>query len=455
MWGITGNSKLTTLNADSSYFYYSGKDEFTNLTHSKDTFSPINVTVDTLTGTGSHFYLRTDIEGQQSDTLHIKDGHDGTHTLYVRSHGQEPQGRESTALVRMDAGMATFQLGNPNGKVDAGLYLYDLASRSMTDNPNGKEWYLKSSGQKSPTGETVLGLSGMASAYAMYMGQLSDLRERLGEIRHGNGTDGLWVRGFTQENRLSGLGGIDFSQNFYGTSFGYDHLVEQNENNKWLLGLRGQITKADQRIDGLHDGSGDSRSYGIAAYATWQHGDGWYADTVLSWDWYDQDLKTRMLDGTRVHGSYNTCGGGLSQELGRTFSFDNGFFVEPQLQLSWYWMKGTDFTTSNGMDVDQDDMYALTGRAGLVLGKKWDLDEGRFFQPYLKAGVNHEFMGDQKVQINGIEFSDDLRGTRGYYGAGFDLQFAGNARLYAEFEREDGQKASTPWSVSAGLRVEF
>ena len=137
------------------------------------------------------------------------------------------------------------------------------------------------------------------------------------------------------------------------------------------------------------------------------------------------------------------------------FRFDDGFFVEPQLQLSWYWMKGTDFTTSNGMKVEQDDAYALTGRAGLVLGKKWDLDEGRYFQPYIKGGVNHEFAGDQKVLVNGIAFSDDLRGTRIYYGAGFDVQFASNARFYAEFEREDGNKASTPWSVSAGLRVEF
>lgn len=469
---MTGNSSVSSLTLENG-----GTVDLTHGRTDKTTTREFRtLTVDSLSsgtdGTGGTFVLRADIEADKADQVTIGNA-SGNHILDVKPTGAEP-GRQymNTWLVRQNTGNATFRL--KNGKVEAGLYLYDLAKRSGSSAttmaaaslapaaaapapaaPSPTEWYLKSSGKKSPTGETVLGLSGMASAYAMYMGQLSDLRERLGEIRHGNGTDGLWVRGFTQENRLSGLGGIDFSQNFYGTSFGYDHLVEQNENNKWLLGLRGQITRADQRIDGLHDGSGDSRSYGIAAYATWQHGDGWYADTVLSWDWYDQDLKTRMLDGTRVHGSYNTCGGGLSQELGRTFSFDNGFFVEPQLQLSWYWMKGTDFTTSNGMDVDQDDMYALTGRAGLVLGKKWDLDEGRFFQPYLKAGVNHEFMGDQKVQINGIEFSDDLRGTRGYYGAGFDLQFAGNARLYAEFEREDGQKASTPWSVSAGLHVEF
>lgn len=176
---------------------------------------------------------------------------------------------------------------------------------------------------------------------------------------------------------------------------------------------------------------------------------------MLTWDWYDQNLKTRMLDGTRVHGSYHTYAGGISQEVGRMFRFGEGFFIEPQLQLSWYWMKGTDFTTSNGMRVEQDDAYSLTGRAGLVLGKKWDLSEDRYFQPYLKGGVNHEFMGDQKVTVNGIAFSDDLRGTRLYYGTGFDVQFAPNARFYAEFEREDGHKASTPWSVSAGLRIDF
>lgn len=451
-WNMTGNSTLSslTLDGDATVDLTTGRQGKT------DAFRTL--TVDSLAGDGGLFTVGASLADGHADQVVINDAA-GAHRLFVLSSGTEPGVAATDFIVRKQQGTGTFSLANEGGKVDAGLYLYELASRDLgsTGNPDGREWYLQRSagGEKSPTGETVLGLSGMASAYAMYMGQLSDLRERLGEIRYGNGTDGLWVRGFTQENRLSGLAGIDFSQNFYGTSFGYDRLVEQNENNKWLFGVRGQLTKADQRIDGLHDGSGDSRSYGLAAYATWQHGDGWYADTVLSWDWYDQDLKTRMLDGTRVHGSYNTYAGGISQEFGRMFRFDDGFFVEPQVQLSWYWVKGTDFTTSNGMKVEQDDAYALTGRAGLVLGKKWDLDEGRYFQPYIKGGVNHEFAGDQKVTVNDIAFSDDLRGTRIYYGAGFDVQFASNARFYAEFEREDGNKASTPWSVSAGLRVEF
>ena len=414
------------------------------------TDAPAELKISHLSGAGD-FYLRTDMEADISDSVLVTESLSGAYNLHVKASGAEPvQVQTRSYLARAEQGVgaaaSAFSLKggkNVNGRemIDIGLHSYALETSERND---GREWYLARTEGFSPTGEMALGLSGMSSAYAMHMSHLSDLRERLGEIRYGNGTDGLWVRGFTEENRLSGLGGTDLSQNVYGTSFGYDRLLEQDENNKWLLGLRGQISRAHQRVDGLHGASGDNRSYGIAAYATWQHAEGWYADTVLSWDWYDQNLKTRMLDGTPVHGSYHSYAGGISQEVGRMFRFDNGLFIEPQLQLSWYWIKGMDFTTSNGMDVDQDDAHALTGRAGLVVGKKWDLDDSRYFQPYLKGGVRHEFMGDQKVTVNGIKFTNDLRGTRGYYGAGFDLQFASNARIYAEFEREDGQKASTP-----------
>lgn len=248
---------------------------------------------------GSTLKLKTDFATGRTDQVFIRYWTDGQYHIYVTPTGAKSGIPETNYLVRADeGGDATCALGNPGGKVDMGVYVYELARRELPipNTPDSDvsfyisvepqppiEWYLRRVGEeKSPTAETVLGLSGMASSYAMWMGQLSDLRERLGEIRYGNGTDGLWVRGFTQENRLSGLAGIDFSQNFYGTSFGYDHLVEQNENNRWLFGLRGQLTRAEQRIDGLHDGSGDSRSYGIAAYATWQHTDGWYSDTVLT-----------------------------------------------------------------------------------------------------------------------------------------------------------------------------
>lgn len=209
------------------------------------TDAPAELKISHLSGAGD-FYLRTDMEADISDSVLVTESLSGAYNLHVKASGAEPvQVQTKSYLARAEQGVgaaaSAFSLKggkNVNGRemIDIGLHSYALETSERND---GREWYLARTEGFSPTGEMALGLSGMSSAYAMHMSHLSDLRERLGEIRYGNGTDGLWVRGFTEENRLSGLGGTDLSQNVYGTSFGYDRLLEQDENNKWLLGLRG------------------------------------------------------------------------------------------------------------------------------------------------------------------------------------------------------------------------
>ena len=171
-----------------------------------------------------------------------------------------------------------------------------------------------------------------------------------------------------------------------------------------------------------------------------------------------------MLNGTKMYDDRSTCGLGTSLEVGRNmdFAFSNRgqdyWFLEPQLQLSWFWVKGGDFTSSNGMTIEQSDMASLTGRAGLVLGKKFSLEEKngvRYVQPYVKAGVNHEFLGDQKARINGVNMRSDLDGTRVYYGLGADWQVTDNLRLYMQAEREHGENFTREYNVSAGLKWRF
>ena len=130
-------------------------------------------------------------------------------------------------------------------------------------------------------------------------------------------------------------------------------------------------------------------------------------------------------------------------------------FLEPQVQLSWYRIAGESYSMSNGMTVHQHDVHSLTGRAGLVVGKQWDMEQGRCVQTYLKAGLNHEFLGKQEAEVNGISFSEALRGTRAYYGVGMDWKLSDRVRVYGEVEREDGHHLSTPWGISAGVRYAF
>ena len=188
-----------------------------------------------------------------------------------------------------------------------------------------------------------------------------------------------------------------------------------------------------------------------------------------------------MLDGTRVHDDRSSYGLGASMEAGRKidFAFSNEgrahwfhepvstsfvtegrahWFVEPQAQLSYFWVKGGDFTASNGMKIDQKNMDSLTGRAGFVLGKKFELNNensSHYIQPYMEVGLNHEFLGEQEARINGVHMTSELEGTRGYYRVGVDWQATDSLRLYIQTEREHGEHFSREYNVSAGLQWKF
>lgn len=458
-WNMTGSSAVSTLTLD---------DGIVDLTYDlpgATTFSQAGsrtLTVDTLNGSGGTFHVNTDIDADMTDQIIIANG-TGSHGVYVNPTGSGAT-REAmnSFIVQQQNGDGAFALANEGGRVDQGLYFYELAERS--GDAGAREWYLKRSGSDlTPTGETEAALSSLAGHYAMWYGQLTDLRKRLGEVRYGTQT-GLWVRGFADKSRLDGFAGAGFTQNLVGGSIGYDWLASSGDDSQWILGMQIRSGHADQDVTGRWGGYGDLTSVGGGLYSTWLHADGWYLDTVATLDWYEHEIRTGMTDGTRVHDDRSSWGVGLSLEGGRRFDFafsNNGldsWFVEPQLELSWFFVNGGDFTASNGMSVEQDNMHSLTGRAGVVLGRKFALEGGngsRYVQPYVKAGVNHEFLGEQKARFNGESFTSDLDGTRVYYGLGVDWQAADDLRLYMQAEREHGEHFTREYNVSAGLKFSF
>lgn len=469
-WNMTASSPVTNLqvaeNAEVNMTYGRGQ------LSGSDGFEPRILTASTLGGENGIFRMQVDIADDLADQLHVLGEASGNHQLAVSNTGAEPT-RESmnTYLVRHEQGSATFSLVGTT--VDAGVYKYGLQSRTDGD---ATEWYLMRQGQElTPTAEAVLGISGAISSYAMWTARLSSIRERIGEVRRdpvaaalardaagGSGAsedealyNGLWCRVFSGRNDLVGMAGGGFEQDFFGTEAGYDRLFAPDDSCYVLVGGRMQYSSANQSLYGNQRSAGDVDSYGVAAYASWYDREGWYADTVLSWDLIDQSLSTAMSDGTPVTASYDSYALGLSQEVGRMFRLRHQIFLEAQGQLSYYWMHGADYATSNGMVVRQQDMNALVGRVGLVLGKRWDIGKDSFIQPYIKGGVNYEFLGDRKVSVNSQTFRDDVRGLRAYYGVGVDWQLNRRVRFYGEFEREEGDYVSTPWSVNVGVRIAF
>ena len=73
----------------------------------------------------------------------------------------------------------------------------------------------------------------------------------------------------------------------------------------------------------------------------------------------------------------------------------------------------------------------------------------------MKAGITHEFLGDQTVTLNSLKMKSELDDTRLYAGIGVDWQALENMRLYLQAEKEHGDHFSRDYNISAGLKWQF
>lgn len=345
---------------------------------------------------------------------------------------------------------------------------------SLTNSSSGTgDWYLVRHDEAVPTEPGGIIDVGSTVAQAIsWMSEKNDLRRRLGEVRYGSQA-GAWAKAFNRKDRASGFSTGGFEQRSSGVHVGYDTLVAGSESSSWLLGATFRYAQSDQ--DGLetaNGGTGDMDEYSGKLYATWMQDSGAYADLIAQVGYYKQDLFGYTNDRTgRWKTDYDTWGYGASIEIGHMLTLKNGsddrrwfnhWFLEPQLELSYFHIDGADFRLSTGMSVEQDDADFLTGRAGFVLGKKFnygtedDLDR-RYFQIGLIAGVTHEFLGEQDLTFRGSDATlrvhgEGLGGTSVYYGFTADWQAADRWRFYAELDREEGENYTKEYGINVGFK---
>ena len=305
----------------------------------------------------------------------------------------------------------------------------------------------------SNTARAVLALANTQTQTAQYLGGLSDIRSRTGSLRHG-APEGGYVLSRAGKDKLTSFGGEKSSVKYGGATFGYDALVD----NDLIIGANfSYLTGKSELKDKSVGGKGKMKSFGASAYATWFDQKGNYLDLVGSVGHYRNDINARMLGGIPTSGKYNTFGLGLSAEYGRTIRFGEreDWFVEPQVQLSYYWIKGKSFDMSNGMKVEQESASSLTGRAGVVVGKNIERASGLNTQLYLKAGVNHEFLGKNSLKLNGDTFKGNSLGTRAYVGLGVDSQINKRTKFFAQVEQESGSKFKSNINARIGVKYTF
>ena len=420
----------------------------------------VNLNVYELKGPGGTVGIRVDSERNITDRLHVGKGA-GDHLVKILPTGTEATQESLDWLIKQDEGNARFTLVDE--KVDFGLYQYELASKTNEDDLQSTSWYLTPSSNDDPddsppgpeysqSGKTVLALASLGAQTTQHLNSLSDLRKRLGEVRHDTDA-GLWVKVSGQKDRFTGFEGFGFTQKSWRVSLGADFMVD-----KWLIGANFKYADSSQKVKTDIRTKGDSHSEGMNLYATYLAENGAYADFVLSADRNCQKLSTAMSDGTPVSGKYDNIGYGASLEVGTqwTVSEMHNLFVEPQAQLAYYKARGKDFTLTNDMKVFQGDFESLTGRVGAVVGKNFlDMNGRMRGQAALDFGWKGELTGKNKLRINETEFSDRLVKHRFYYGANYNVNLTDNLRCYGYVEREQGHGYTKEIEAGVGLKYTF
>ncbi|ODP32477.1 autotransporter outer membrane beta-barrel domain-containing protein [Pandoraea sp. ISTKB] len=441
-WVLTGNNSVPTVTMNAGTIDISGTAAGTGTFHT--------LTLGTLSGNGA-FNMNTNIATHSGDLLAVTGNATGTYQLHITNTGAEPSVIAPLTVVTTGGGGAAFSL--VGGKVDAGVYSYDLRQ-------DGNNWVLNTDAQPgepggpdlTPGAETVIGISGVAPT--VWYGEQAILRSRLGDVRlQDQSNSGVWVRTFGKQFHATPTAGVDYRQTQYGVMGGADAVVGQAWGGTWLAGALLGTSHSKLSFDG--GSTGGVNSYTAGLYGTWLGATGYYFETVLRYNHFSNDANVIMSDGTGAHGSFGENSFGATFEFGRHMKFANDWFVEPYAHLALLRVGGDDFTLTNGMVSNTSHTGSVQARVGAAFGKTISLSGGGIIQPYVKLALAHEFITSNQVTVNGITFNNDLSGTRFEFGAGVAGQLRKNLQIYTEVESSVGRHINQPWGFQAGLRYTF
>ena len=404
-----------------------------------DTKAFYQLNVANLSGDG-RFVMGTDFNTGRTDLLNVTGTANGNHELLIASSGLEPAAGEPIRVVQTAGGDATFLL--VNGAVELGTFSYGLVK-------SGNDWVLDPSTRTvSPGARSVLALFNTTST--VWLGELTSLRTRMGELRFKGGQAGAWGRTYANKYNVADGSGVGYQQTQQGFTLGADAPLPLGDG-QWLVGVMAGHSQSDLNLSAGTSGSVDS--YYLGTYVTWLDAQtGYYFDGVLKANRFRNDAKVGLSDGTRAKGDYDNSGLGGSVEFGKHINFDNGNFLEPFTQWSAVVIQGKDYSLSNDLQAEGDRTRSFIGKVGATTGRNIELEKRRVVQPYLRAAWAHEFAKNNEVQVNNNVFNNDLSGSRAELGAGVAIAMSESFNMHADFEYSNGKNIEQPYGVNFGLR---
>lgn len=484
IWNVSANSNLNLLALNNSSV------DFTHPSSPAGGFTTL--TVADLQGSGN-FHMRVNLVGvgdgvnNSGDKLIVTNSSAGDYTLSFANQGSmATTGNETLTVVETPDGLASFKAASD---VELGGYLYSV-------HKVGNDWALYSSGvapeptpapapaptpeptpapAPAPTpepapapapapepapangGNTITttadaGANFLHVGYLLNYAETQTLLQRMGDIRQSNNTGNVWLRGFGGKfDAFPGGKLSQFSMSYSGYQFGADKNIAEDQN--LFAGLFMGATTASPNYRG-GDGSAESQHFG--AYLTWVADNGFYLDQLIKFDRLSNQFSVKDSQNNSVEGTGKTSGFSAAIEAGKRFSFapdHQGFYLEPQMQLTAGKQKGTEIKASNGLRISFKDYDSVIGRVSALAGYSSDTEAGQL-NVYYKTGIVREFSANTEYRLNGSPEKNDFRGNWWNNGIGVSASLNKTHNFYLEADLSTGHRFNQR-QVNAGYRFSF
>ena len=296
-------------------------------------------------------------------------------------------------------------------------------------------------------------VSGAKSALASSMMQMkadtNDLQRRLGDVRLNSDKHGVWGKYIGGKSKITDDAYVNQTYNM--AQVGYDTL-----RGDWTVG--GALLYGTSNND-YALGSGSGKTAGLAVYGAKQFKDGRYVDVIGKVNRLKNDFTVRNNLGTTLSGDYRNTGASLSVEYGKRIKKDNGFYIDPNAELTFSRLSGESFdartNTGSTVHIDADAVNSVIGRIGVGIGK-----ESQNSNIFLKAALDHEFSG--KMNATYSMAGEPTTGSEvNLKDIWFDLELGGswsvrpNTYIYGTFTKNFGATVDNSYRIDAGIRHNF
>lgn len=269
-----------------------------------------------------------------------------------------------------------------------------------------------------------------------------------------------YLQGYGRWGDRDDAGGVvGYDYNTYGTLLGAERFIGESG----LLG--GSIGYGRTDVDSADSLSAmDMDSLTTSLYGTWFNHD-YYLGMTVGYGYHNVDeMRDLRFAGLRAKGDFKAHTFSIAPEVGKLLRYKS-FGIEPYAGLNYTHFRHQSYTETGAdaanlsVNSDTDDNLAL--ELGTRIRKTWVFDNGSYVAPQLRFAWRHDF-GDETSNIARLAGAETSFKTTGIsvvndvfsVGAGLNWRIDKSKMVYAQYDAEFGSGYDAH-TLQASIKVQF